>query len=374
MPRVILISGGSDGLGKAIAKKLTPKDQVVILAHNKEKLESAAKEIGCDFVECELTDFQSLKSAVEQVIKKYNAIDILINNAGVWAGGSLIDTSSEKINEVIDVNTTGTILLTKAVLPYLISNNSGLIINIISQDGLISKKDRSVYSASKWAITGFSKCLREDLSETNIKVTGVYPGLMATSLFEKNGVNRDLSDALDANEVASLIETVINLSPGTHITDIGITNKKNNTKNMDDTNTPVIDLNIDPDMITPQGDSPQPLPKTVDPVVSNPNVIDITPGSISTPPISSPISNNIDITPPVEPKTPDITPTAISTPPISAPVPVEPNQIDITPPITPFSQPINIDQPPQTTTPVSPQENQPAPSISEDPDLVKLVK
>lgn len=360
MPRVILISGGSDGLGKVIAKKLSPNDQVVILAHNKEKLEAAAKEIGCDFVECELTDFHSLESAVDQVIKKYHTVDILINNAGVWAEGKITEVSPEKIKEIIDVNTTGTILLTKAVLPQLISKKSGLIINIISQDGLQSKSDRSVYSASKWAITGFTKCLREDLIDTNIKVTGIFPGLLNTTLFEKNGVKRDLSDALDINEVASLIETVINLSPGTYIPEIGITNKKNSTKNMDDTNAPVIDLNIDPDMITPQGDSPQPTPKIVQPVFTNPNLIDITPGSVNNPPMSNPISNNVNTAPPAEPKI-----------------------IDITPPITPLSAPININPTPQSPPPTfsqaappptSPQVAPTTSPLSEDPDLVKLVK
>jgi NADP-dependent 3-hydroxy acid dehydrogenase YdfG len=222
MPKVILISGGSDGLGKAIAQKLVPGNQVVILAHNKTKLEAAAKELNCDFVEAELTDYLSLETAVNQVIQKYQKVDVLVNNAGVWIEGELDENDPQKIKEVIDVNTTGTIFLTKAVLPVMKQQNSGQIINIVSQDGLCAKKSRSVYHASKWAITGFTKCLQEDMESTNIKVTAVYPGLMKTSLFQKNAVQRDLTDALEPSEVADAVEFVINLSSSTYIPEISI--------------------------------------------------------------------------------------------------------------------------------------------------------
>lgn len=351
MPKVILISGGSDGLGKTIAKLLAPKEKVIILAHNKEKLESAAKEIGCDFVEGELTDFNSLELAVKQVISKYQTIDVLINNAGVWTGGPLTDIPAEKIKEVIDVNTTGTIFLTKVVLPYFISQKMGQIINIISRDGLRAKADRSVYTASKWAVTGFTKCLQEDFEESDIRITGIYPGPIKTSLFAKNGVKRDLSYAMDPLQVATLVETVINLDPDTRILGIEITNKKTTTQNMDDTNAPVIDLNIDPDMITPQGDSPQPVQKTFTPPVTNPNVIDITPGSVNTPPVAQ-----------------------------AAPV-TEPKTADITPPVTPLSAPINVNPipqapvtPPPVQTPAAPVQPASTSPLAEDPDLVKLTK
>lgn len=348
MPKVILISGGSDGLGKTIAKLLSPKEKVIILAHNKEKVETASKEIGCDYVVAELTDYASLESAVKQVIDKYHTIDVLVNNAGIWTGGPLTEIPPEKIKEVIEVNTTGTIYLTKVVLPYLISQKTGQIINIISRDGLRAKADRSVYTASKWAITGFTKCLQEDLDESDIRITGIYPGPIKTSLFVKDGVNRDLSHAMDPMQVATLVETVINLSPDTRIPGIEITNKK--TKNMDDTNAPVIDLNIDPDMITPQGDSPQPAQKPATPPVSNPGLIDITPGSKPIP--SAPVSTNINTAPPLTPK-------------------IE----NITPPPAPMSAPVNVN--PILTTPAptqTPMETKPQSPLAEDPDLVKLVK
>lgn len=377
MPKVILISGGSDGLGKTIAKKILTGNQVVILAHNRSKLEAAAKEIGCDFVEAELSDYSSLKSAVDFVISKYQKIDILINNAGIWMEGQLDENDPVKIKELIDVNTVGTIYLTKAVLPSMRQKKSGQIINIVSQDGLCAKKNRSVYHASKWAITGFTKCLQEDLSEENIRVTAINPGLIKTSLFEKSGVQRDLSEALDPEEVAALVEFVIHLKPDTSIPEVGIKKILNTPANMDNTNAPVIDLNIDPDLITPQGTPPQAAASPVIPAApvtapaapqtpQNPNssaVIDITPGASPSSQPAQPVpsqssfsgipSKEPTFSAPATPVTPQIT----SLP--SEPVAAEPQ------PVPPVTQNLPTDT---STIPAA------GNSIVEDPDQVKLVQ
>lgn len=405
MPKVILISGGSDGLGKAIAEKLAPNNHVVILAHNKEKLQAASREIGCDYVEAELTDYESLKSAVNQVIEKHRGLDILINNAGIWMEGELDENDPRKIKEVIDVNTTGTIFLTRAVLPGMKYRKSGQIINIISQDGLCAKKNRSVYHASKWAITGFTKCLQEDLAERNIKVTGIYPGLIKTTLFEKSGVQRDLSDALEPATVASIVEYVINLNPDTHVPEIVIRNNNQTIKNMDNTNDPVIDLNIDPNMIAAQDTPPQATPPTSAPATSNQDIIDITPGASPTP-VSAPISNHIDTAPLPEPSTLDITPQINPIPSVSHLSDINPREMPamtspqppvpttaLFPPVSPAPIPAPVAQstteptntPPtmtsaaQGTTPASTPTLETAPitqssPLAEDPDLVKLIK
>jgi NADP-dependent 3-hydroxy acid dehydrogenase YdfG len=396
MPKVILISGGSDGLGKAIAEKLVPNHHVVILAHNLEKLEAAAKELNCSFVEAELTDYNSMQKAVNQVIERHHGLDVLVNCAGIWMEGELDDNDPRKIKELIDVNTTGTILLTKAVLSGMRFRRSGQIINIISQDGLCAKKSRSVYHASKWAITGFTKCLQEDLENEKINITAVYPGLIKTGLFEKSGVKRDLSDALDPKEVASLVEYVINLSPSTQVTEVSIKNKKIS-QNMDDNNSPAIDLNIDPDMITPDGGTPQAMPQNPQPVsaptppVKNPSVIDITPGSTDAFPTTPPVSTHIDSAPLSAPKTVDITPpfASASAPaltnmpdslshlsqiaPEETPEPVVPLQAPPSAPVTPNTIPDgNFSDAPAPAIQHEPI-TQSSP-LAEDPDLVKLIK
>jgi len=401
MPKVIIISGGSSGLGKEIAKRLSPDNQVIILAHNQEKLTATASEIGCDFALADVTLYPDVEAAVSKINEKYSRIDCLINCVGIWTEGPITENTPEEITSLLDVNTKGTIFLSKAVIPYLEKQNGGEIINIISQDGLTAKKNRSLYHATKWAITGFTKCLQEDYSDKNIKITGVYPGLMKTGLFEKKGVERDLTQALEPSEVAQLIAFVINLSQDTHIPEIGIKHLLNSDKNMDNTGTGM-DLNLDPNLITTQGGpqavSPQtpPAPTIPTPPVQPSDVIDITPSASPLIPQEAP---PVEIPPIPEPFTPqpEPTPLGITIPespapvmsPLSAPQPeplpplpepsysIPPSAIDplvstpTTPPVIPASpvvEPIP-DLQSQTSTDFVVDQSSP---LYEDPDAVKL--
>ena len=150
MRKVILISGGSDGLGKSIAGYLANDCQVVILSPTESKLKKAAREIGVDFVVADVRNYKSLEKAVERVILKYNRVDCLVNNAGLWIQGELDDNKAEDIKDVIEVNNLGVVLFSKAVIPQMKKQKRGLIVNIISQGGLYAKPERAVYSAAKW--------------------------------------------------------------------------------------------------------------------------------------------------------------------------------------------------------------------------------
>lgn len=313
MKKTVLISGGSDGLGKALATRFAPEHQVVILSHNEEKLKQVSSEIGCDYVVADVTDYGSLEMAFKKVLEKFPRIDVLINNAGTWLQGQLSENDPGEIEEVIKVNTLGTIFLTKVVVPTMQSQGSGCIINIISRDGLSAKKDRSIYTASKWAITGFTKCLEEDLSESGIGVIGIYPGVMKTKLFEKQGEDRNLTYALDLPEVAKLVEFVINLPSDTVLSEIVIKNI-NNPNKMDDTTT-IKPLDINPDLMSaPDTTTTTPTPA---PIPEAPKgVIDITPGAGD----AYHSSSLTDITPPSTP---------VTVPGIK--LPVDQGVIDITP-------------------------------------------
>ena len=182
MKKVIIISGGSDGLGKEIAKTLSGEHQVIILSPTRTKLESVAQETGCDFEICDVADFKSVTNAINNIIQKYKTIDCLINNASLWIEGELDLNDPENIKKVIEVNTLGVIYLTKSVIPFMKLKSKGLIININSQGGLYGKKERSVYTTTKWAITGLTKCLQPELAKYGIAVTGIYPGKMKTKI------------------------------------------------------------------------------------------------------------------------------------------------------------------------------------------------
>jgi short-subunit dehydrogenase len=159
---------------------------------------------------------------VAKTIKKFKKIDVLFNNAGLWIEGDLEKNSSERISQVLAVNTLGTILLTRLVLPMMKKRKRGLIVNLISQAGLYAKPQRSVYNASKWAITGFTKSLQQELETAGVRVTGVYPGKVETNLFKNAGLNKNMKNALPVDTVARLVTMVVNFSEVATLPEVGV--------------------------------------------------------------------------------------------------------------------------------------------------------
>lgn len=226
--KTILITGGSDGLGKAIAKLLAKENNLIILASNKEKLEASAKEIGCELEVCDVGSWDSVSTAVENIEKRHSRIDCLINNAGLWIQGLLEENDPKRISEVFNVNSVGPILMSRAVVPLMKKQGSGQIINVISQAGIYWKAERSVYNASKWAVTGFTKCLQLELAPFNIRVSGFYPGYMRTDLFSKGGNEKlNWTGAMDVDEVAKIVEFVVNSPNSMLIPEIGLKDIQN---------------------------------------------------------------------------------------------------------------------------------------------------
>ena len=144
--------------------------------------------------------------------QKYKKVDCLINCAGVWIKGPIEQNSPAEIKNTLLVNTFGTFLTVNTLVPQLKKQKFGRIINISSRAGLNAKAERSVYNASKWAVTGFTKCIQLELGPFNISVVGFYPGFFHTDIFEKAGDHKtDFSTAMPVEKVAkalaSLVET-----------------------------------------------------------------------------------------------------------------------------------------------------------------------
>lgn len=225
MKPVVVISGGSDGLGKETTARLLVSDyQVVILSPTKEKLEAAAKELGTDSELCDVSDWNQVDAAVKNILSKYQRIDVLINCAGLWIQGELDTNDPAQIKKVLGVNTFGTILLTRAIVPTMKSQKSGRVINIISQGGLVAKTERSVYYSSKWAITGFTKSIEPELIKYDIAVMGIYPALMKTGMYERAGIKKDLSKGVDPVDVAKAIKFILSYPPNISFPELGIKN------------------------------------------------------------------------------------------------------------------------------------------------------
>ncbi|MFH0749446.1 MAG: SDR family oxidoreductase [Candidatus Gottesmanbacteria bacterium] len=223
--KTVVITGGSDGLGFSLAKLFINKgSNVFIIGRDKNKIENAVKSLGNN-VKGSSADVSKLNE-IQKIADDLERVDVLINAAGIWIEGSVIDNTEKEISDAIDINLKGVILSTKAFLPKLLKSNEAHIVNISSTSGLKGRSNQAVYVASKFGVTGFTDSLKEDLANTNVKVSGFYPGGMHTSLFEKAGKPKENTDWMDTNKVAEVIVFMIERDM-TMIMDHVVLNKRN---------------------------------------------------------------------------------------------------------------------------------------------------
>ena len=209
--KIIVISGGSSGIGYAYAKVLSEKNKVIIISRNKKILMKVSKELKCEFEICDITNIESIIDCIKGIEKKHDKIDVLINNAGIWIDGPLENNNYDKITATIDTNLKGQILLTKTALPLLKKVDKALIINTISDAGKTVRKELSVYNASKWGFEGFAGAMKEELKEDNIAVISIYPGGVNTPFFEKSNSPRNQNKYLSPLIIAEIIKRNIEL-------------------------------------------------------------------------------------------------------------------------------------------------------------------
>lgn len=223
----IVITGGSDGLGKTLAESLSKQNNVIILATNEEKLKNVANKNNCKYKVCDVSNYTLVENAMKEIINEYGTIDVLINNAGLWIQEELDTNDSDRIELVVDVNLLGVINCSKAVIPNMKQNKNGLIININSQAGINHKAERVVYNATKWGVTGFSKSLQDEVAKYGIRVTNLMPGMMKTDMFNKLNIEKNMDNGIDTREVARLIQFIIDTPKEVMIPELGIKNINN---------------------------------------------------------------------------------------------------------------------------------------------------
>jgi len=182
------ITGGSRGLGKATALALAAEGvNVAITGRNENTLRQTASEIEKHGVKAayevfDVSDFEAVKKAVANLKSNFGTADILINNAGIGGFGSFLDFDVKQFEEIMKVNLNGVYYVTHAVLPDLVAKNGGDIINVASSAGLRGNAGASAYSASKFAVVGFSESLMMEVRKHNIRVTTLTPSTIATDL------------------------------------------------------------------------------------------------------------------------------------------------------------------------------------------------
>jgi NADP-dependent 3-hydroxy acid dehydrogenase YdfG len=219
----VLITGGTDGIGKELARKLqAAQHKVTILGREEAKTKAAAGELGCAYVVADVSNAALVDATITKAEEANGPIDILVNNAGLWMSASLEDSDPAETARLIEVNVLGVIYYSRAVIAGMKQRGQGRIINVNSQAGLYAHANRTVYHASKWAVTGFTKALQEELKSTGISVSGFYPGAMNTGFFAKANDTKDRSYALDPQLAADALLYLCQLPMDVEVPELGI--------------------------------------------------------------------------------------------------------------------------------------------------------
>lgn len=188
--KVVLITGGTSGIGKATAIKFAQEGYDVIVNYNSfkdiEKYILEMKDIGIYerilLIKTNITSYNDCVKMIKNIIEKYSKIDVIINNAGIAIDKVVMQMEEREFDEVVNVNLKGTFNIVKAGIPYMIRKKSGRIVNISSIVGTNGNIGQVNYSASKAGIIGLTKSLAKELANKNILVNAVAPGFIKTNM------------------------------------------------------------------------------------------------------------------------------------------------------------------------------------------------
>jgi 3-oxoacyl-[acyl-carrier protein] reductase len=188
--KVALVTGGSAGIGKAIALKFAlSAAHVIIFGTNEGRGQAAVEEISSEvtgasisFMQVDVSDHLAVKASIEHILKKYGKIDILVNNAGITRDQLLMKMSEQEWDAVMDVNVKSCYNTCHALVRPMMKQREGAIINISSVIGLLGNPAQVNYAASKAAMIGFTKALARELAPRNITVNCIAPGFIVTQM------------------------------------------------------------------------------------------------------------------------------------------------------------------------------------------------
>src|SRR5580692_3010571 len=222
--QVALVTGGSRGIGRAIALRLASMGcAVAICGRDAKALDGVAEELrglvtGVFAQVADVTSTADVEKLVESAESTLGPISILVNNAGIGVFGPAHEKTEADWDRVIDTNLKSVFLVSKAVVPSMIRHGRGDIINISSLAGKNAFAGGGIYCASKWGVLGLSGCMAEDLREHGIRVSVICPGSVATE-FSTRGPKAP-SKALIAEDVAHAVESIVTQRPQSFLSEI----------------------------------------------------------------------------------------------------------------------------------------------------------
>jgi NADP-dependent 3-hydroxy acid dehydrogenase YdfG len=222
---VAIVTGASKGIGRCVAVTLAQHGvKVVLAARSSELLSMTHKEISESggesiSVPTDVTSENSVQNLIIETKKKYGAIDILINNAGVGMFTNLVNIKTEEFETMMNVNLKGVFLCSRSVLPSMIHQRHGEIINIASLAGKNSFAGGTVYSATKWGLIGFARSLMMEVREHNIRVVTICPGSVNTGFADKE---KNEPQIIQPQDVADTVHFALTMPDRVNVSEIDI--------------------------------------------------------------------------------------------------------------------------------------------------------
>lgn len=223
--KVSIITGAARGIGRATAVALAREGvNVGLIARNGAALQQLAAEleglgVKSAYAIADVSSQEQVEAAIAAITKQLGSADILINNAGIATFGTVLEMDPEEWKRMIDTNLLGTYYVTRAVLPQLIEKNGGDIINISSTNGLSGAATSSAYSASKFAVIGFTESLAQEVRRNNIRVSALTPSTVATDLaLDLNLIKENVeSKYMQPEDIAEFIVNQLKLNPRIYV-------------------------------------------------------------------------------------------------------------------------------------------------------------
>ncbi len=221
---VALVTGGSSGIGRAIAETLIASGaKVAITGRNSIRLEEAAKAIGAFPIQADVSKESDAIGTVERTIEHFGQLDILVNNAGIGVFKDLADLELADFESVFATNVTGAMLMGREATKHFIKRNSGNIINIASTAGLRGAPGGTAYYASKFALRGMTECWRAELRKHNIRVMLVNPSEVVTGFFSTAGIAQKVNESkLRGEEIAHAVKAMLEMDDRGFTTELTI--------------------------------------------------------------------------------------------------------------------------------------------------------